>query len=823
MKTTIKTCTRCSAVYDPSKPHFCAKPRGAENFDHVPLPQIGMVIDKKYRLLNKLGEGGMGSVFRARRLFINDFVAVKFMRPEVVASEDLRQRFYHEAKVAARMKHPNVVAVYDFGETMEGLAYLVMEFLEGQSLGELLQKQGPRELEQVLDLGIQICEALNCMLEHNVIHRDLKPDNIMLVPDGQGGWAVKVVDFGVAKILEDDYQLTRVQARIGSPVYSSPEQYLGKHVDHRTDLYGLGVIFYECLTGQVPFEALTQNDLLAAIVHKIPPRLDEKIQGFASLMADLVQWLLAKDPNDRPRDATEVSRCLQTLRDGKKTLLLYEDERRAEDRKPAPADFPVNGVRREEASKPRSVNQTPKRKSANHKPSRPVPEAVYVAPVFRPRSIRRRLKRKLKRLARSALAASAFATVAVLGWWILSGRPTLQDRWPFSEIAALVHGASDEPALARPVRSAPAKQLTARTDTARVLANALPSALANGKQVSADTTGKKVLPEAPLTKPTLASNRIAPLRAEGNGSTANRNGTAVRARAPQIERNRNEAAKLPATMVFVKDTVYQRGDSFGDGAANERPVHWVRIYDFYICKHEVTNEEYMAFVAETKGNLPEWMDSDSKYHYQNGTDSFYKKLGAALYDPQHPVVGVTWDNARKYCEWLSQKGPWQYRLPTEAEWELAARGGNSKIKYSWGEGAPQVGKGGNVADESLKQVLPNLSMIWRAYNDSYIYTSPAGKFGANAFGLYDMTGNVWEWCGDWYEAAVYQKKEISNPKGPAGGTEKALRGGSWSDTPDKLRVSYRRGAPPMFRSNNLGFRVVAVMPQALVNKTPPRK
>jgi serine/threonine-protein kinase len=212
----------------------------------MPQPNVGMIIDKKYRLESKLGEGGMGSVFRARRLFIDDFVAIKFVRPEVLANPEFRERFYQEARVAARLKHPNVVTVYDFGETPDGMLYLVMEFLKGVSLGELLQKKGALPVGRVIEIGLQIGEALHCMHENNVIHRDLKPDNIMLIRDGKEMEIVKVVDFGVAKIIESNPRLTRYQARIGSPVYCSPEQYLGLAVDHRTDLYGLGIIFYEC-------------------------------------------------------------------------------------------------------------------------------------------------------------------------------------------------------------------------------------------------------------------------------------------------------------------------------------------------------------------------------------------------------------------------------------------------------------------------------------------------------------------------------------------------------------------------------------------------
>jgi formylglycine-generating enzyme required for sulfatase activity len=263
---------------------------------------------------------------------------------------------------------------------------------------------------------------------------------------------------------------------------------------------------------------------------------------------------------------------------------------------------------------------------------------------------------------------------------------------------------------------------------------------------------------------------------------------------------------------MVRGTEFKLGDLFGDGNPNEKPAHMVKVGDFLISAHEVTNREYLAFVKATGGNLPEWMIPDGKYHYQTGSDDFYKKLGPTLYNLDHPVVGISWQDAIMYCAWRSLQGAFKYRLPTEAEWELAARGGNNAFKYSWGNNAPLPSRGGNVGDEALKRVFPSWPIIWRAYNDNFAFTAPVEKFGANIMGIYDMTGNVAEWCVDWYDEKYYQRMEWDRPAGPMQGTEKVIRGGSWSDTPSKLRISYRRSAPPTFRSNNLGFRVAASVP-----------
>jgi formylglycine-generating enzyme required for sulfatase activity/serine/threonine protein kinase len=838
VKTTIKTCTQCNAVYDDASQHVCPDQQAPPIRARLLRPYSGMLLDKKYRLISKLGEGGMGSVYRAQRLFMNDLVAIKFMRPEVMADSDIRQRFYQEAKVAARMKHANVVTVYDCGETNDGLVYLVMELLEGESLGEMIHRHGPLELNQVLDIGIQICEALGCMLEHNVIHRDLKPDNIMLVPDGRDGFIAKVVDFGVAKVLEADAHLTRVQSRIGSPVYSSPEQYLGKPVDHRTDLYGLGVIFYECLTGHVPFEALTQDELLTAILHKMPQRLDKKITGFTSMMADLVHWLLAKDPNDRPRDAMEVAKCLETLRDSKKTLQIFQEGEGEE----APA---YNGRRpglvyARDAMTPESarVRSTPARQPAsggriaNAAGRGP---AAATDPVFRPRPIRKRIKKKLKRIARPVMLAATLGVAGVIAWgqlvdpgvytklaeavtpllpWSLPAAPANTNAG--TKVAAAEKVMSSAPAAMQkdPARSA------APTDSSAVAAPPSSPLAGNTSGRTLNSTGTESALSMRLdnTTPGLALQNSAWSRSLLEDNAAGALKSLVRPAASRAGSRIEQKAPALANMVLVQETMFERGDVSGEGGANERPAHWVRLGEFWIGKHEVTNRDYFAFVEATGGHPPEWRDPNSKYHFQFGSDNFYKKLGAALSDPQYPVVGVSWYDAEAYCEWKSQQTGMKFRLPTESEWELAARAADTRSTYSWGSSAPQIAKGGNVADESLKAVYADLRMIWRAYDDNFVYTAPVGRFGANVYGLYDMTGNVWEWCNDWYSETEYQRKDSDNPTGPVAGKEKAIRGGSWSDTPEKLRVTFRRGMPPAFRSNNLGFRVVAVEPSAMAKK-----
>jgi len=262
-------------------------------------------------------------------------------------------------------------------------------------------------------------------------------------------------------------------------------------------------------------------------------------------------------------------------------------------------------------------------------------------------------------------------------------------------------------------------------------------------------------------------------------------------------------------MVFIQGGTFRMGSDDSDAGSDEKPAHEVTLRDFEMGKTEVTVAQYMAFANETKSHYPEWLEVGSEYNINTGTNDLYKKFGAALQEPNHPIVGISWNDATAYCDWLSKKVPGRkYRLPTEAEWEYAAGNGAKHTKYSWGNGPPSGKKGGNVADETAKKQNPSWN-IFEGYTDGFVYTAPVGSFAPNDFGLFDMTGNVWEWCRDWYANYKDTGKPTFDPPGPVTGSNRVLRGGSWLGNAGRCRVSIRNYNTPGNRNNHVGFRLLS--------------
>ena len=266
------------------------------------------VVAGRYRILGFIGSGGMGAVYRAEHVHMRKTVALKVLHREFLGVDEVEARFEREAIAAGRIEHENVVAASDFGKLADGSFYLVLEFVDGTSLRALLEKNGPLPTLRTLNLVRQTVLALQAAHAAGVVHRDLKPDNVMLVAAPNGSDRVKVLDFGIARIAAPDprrdaTKLTQVGMVMGTVAYMSPEQATGQAVDERADLYSLGVMLYEMIAGKVPFDAELPSQVLARQLVEEPPPLPP---GTPPALERLVLDLMQKKPEDRPASAEAV-------------------------------------------------------------------------------------------------------------------------------------------------------------------------------------------------------------------------------------------------------------------------------------------------------------------------------------------------------------------------------------------------------------------------------------------------------------------------------------------------------------------------------------
>ncbi|HEX6185203.1 MAG TPA: serine/threonine-protein kinase [Pyrinomonadaceae bacterium] len=279
-------------------------------------PLVGLVLDEKYRLDERLGEGGMGTVYRATHLLIERPVAVKVLNPRLVADDTAKERFRREARAAGRLQHSNAVAVTDYGETRDGLVYLVMELLEGRPMREVLASEAPLDPARAVSLMLQIAAAVEAAHDAGIIHRDLKPGNIFLVQRPDSPYIVKVLDFGIAKLAAESGEfglhdtLTGTGVMIGTPRYMSPEQCDGAQLSPASDVYSLGVILYEMLTGQTPFTGMSPLALALQHSSEIPRPPRELVATIPPALEAIVLHTLAKGAEERPADAGEFRREL---------------------------------------------------------------------------------------------------------------------------------------------------------------------------------------------------------------------------------------------------------------------------------------------------------------------------------------------------------------------------------------------------------------------------------------------------------------------------------------------------------------------------------
>jgi serine/threonine-protein kinase len=623
----MKTCPTCQHTY-PDDFSLCPRD-GARLATQAEATEAQLVagLSRRFRIGRRLGAGGMGTVFLAEQIGVgNRPVALKVLNRKLLDDPELLLRFQNEAASTGRISHLNVVTIYESGQADDGTPYIAMQFLEGESLRQVLKRRGALPLPEVADILQQTARGLNAAHKLGIIHRDIKPDNIFLTHGDEGELIIKVVDFGIAKLREASTN-TMTGMVLGTPAYVSCEQasgMRGEELDARSDIYSLGVVVYEMLTGRVPFHSDTPFGYLRKHVEEDPPpfRAVAPALGLPPAVESAIMKALVKDRDQRYASTLDFARALAS-----------------------------------------AAQLTPRSEA-----SEPIPPLPIVLPIA-------------------------------------------------AEVNKPLHSAT---VFQPPKKTQPGSKRKLRVN-----------------------------PIAEVNKPPLSATGFQPPKQTQ----------------PDSKRESRVSPIDGLTYRWIPPGSFQMGCSPGDTECedDEKPPHPVTITKgFWLGQTEVTVGAYKRFALAVGKAMPP-----------------VPAFNPAWRNEQMPMVNVSWDDAQAYCVWA------RGRLPTEAEWEYAARAGGTEGRYG-----------------SLDEVA------WYSANSGR-RAHPVGEKRANAFGLFDVLGNVWEWVNDWYVENYYLNSPSQDPAGPTSGMGRVLRGGSWLNDPRRVRLPNRYGnVPTSVGDDNYGFRCV---------------
>jgi formylglycine-generating enzyme required for sulfatase activity/serine/threonine protein kinase len=745
----------------------------------------------KFLILQQLGKGGMGEVYLAEDTLLKRKVALKTMRAVLAEQPKARKRFLREACSAAAVEHHRIVHINEIGEIGE-VVYISMDLLPGQSLEDFLEHSPVPSLKFTLEVIRQVCEGLHAAhtAEPSLIHRDIKPPNTWLksTPGNKKLIDVKLLDFGLARAAEGDSISQQVGNVMGTPYYMSPEQWRGRDVDARSDLFSVGVMLFEMTTGQKPFVGRMEQIAHQATmephpeVRQLNPTLPEEV-------SQLIDDLLAKDKSARPASAMEVMRRIETIQrelPGDLTLLVGTS----------------------------ACDTEPKiRAHANSSPTLVVD--AHVVPS-------RRVLPWVGMLALGLLLGVGILLLSKndpksdpLGGTKTDEKLLAQMKDIEREYAALQEHVGKQPLRTEEDLKREREREAKIDDLQKQLANAAKKE--EGPKQLAKNDPKpspKVVPKKPELLDCTGENG-----ADTKTVQQAQKDWAAYLGAP-VETSVDLGDEMKMEFVLIPPGTYWRGGVADDEGAplNEKPAKKIMISEaFYTAKYEVTRGQFARFVAAA-GDPTESGDGFDPVAKKFIIDKKYSWKETGWTDKEidrHPVVNVSWTDCVEFKDWVEEKlaaklpeGFKKVRLPREAEWEYAARAGTRTI-YANGNDPELLAQIGNVADGTAKKKFPNWTTI--TAKDGHTFTAPVGKFAANDFGLYDTTGNVLEWCEDWYETEYYDEDQaVINPNGPRFGVYRVLRGGSFKSDRTVCRVSRREYAQPSARGCICGFRVVLV-------------
>ncbi len=799
----------------------------ADNVNHCPTDGDTLrftitgdtMLDGRYQLERRLGAGGMGCVYKGRHVFLKTSHAIKVILPDLVGNDpSLVTRFRQEAMAAAAIRHQNIISVTDFGVVNNTTPFLVMEFVEGRSLHDLLVAEGRLRPQRAIEIMLGVTAGVGAAHQQGIVHRDLKPLNIMLRNGYSATEGVKVLDFGLAKIksgeLLGSFVAAQTQGLMGSPFYMAPEQWSDEEPDARSDIYALGIILYQMIAGEVPFKGNSIPSIMNKHLTSPPPSFSAQGIAVTPEVEHVVLRALEKDPNRRPQSISEFSlellQALARVSSGptvgtetssdiaQKTISFIDPgtvpplSSKTVDKLPAPHVSTGNPLT-ESAQKtdaPRGMETVALPDAQRHDTSHPAN-----APQGR------------------TTAYESPASTAFLPEGQSSGPPS----------ATTPPMRTDARFDAAPVDAAPAAQhdakktqpISAHFQTANQFSQPL-SPQHTGQQSAAQSMSAQSPTNFASSQPgqfAQASSVVAPTRSRlpvavwaaagalallcvvaglylllgglggdeaatnssanlSTNASANTNAGTTAA----IERVKPDLVSLPGgTFMIGRNDVPPRSASvsvaYQAWAYNQWPAHSVQIAPFAIDRTEVTNAEYAEFVEKT--GYPAPPDWDGKR--------------PAAGQERFPVRNVTLEDAERFAKWRSQRDGVEYRLPTEDEWEYAARGGEAARFFPWGR--DWMDGRANIDSDSLKSV---------------------GSFpdGATPQGAQDMIGNVWEWTRT--EAAMYKGNNLLM-LAPGDAGKIVVRGGSFqskSTGDEPISATARRWVVRDKKDPVIGFRLI---------------
>ena len=774
-----------------------------------------------YQIISRLGAGGMATVFQAYQPKMERYVALKVLRREFSRNPEFVGRFSQEARVIAQLEHPHILPIYDYGEA-DGYTYMAMRLVKGGSLSDRLKKHGKMDLPAILRIITQVGGALDYAHKRNVIHRDFKPGNVLIDEFGN----CLLTDFGIAKLIEATSHLTATGGILGTPFYISPEQGAGEQIDHRSDIYALGVVLYHMVVGEVPYKADTPMAVVFKHIHDPLPLPSRKVPGLPEPIERVILKALAKNPEDRYASAGGLVDALQAAMEP-----VSFDRPEPQVAIPGPVPDPIaEGPPHE----PQRLSSPP---NDRPKPGPSESEKPDAQKLLRAKNVKRMTP---ARWGYTVIALLVIAGVATAVW------VTTQSKAP-TKTSLVVHtdpGGADVYVDDAHVGTSPVtlEKLNPGAHRVRILKNGYqafekelelhagdPQVLRaellnepNGRllvrsdpeevEVPIDDQAREATPitlddmprdnrKPSFQKQGYEKKSLTVTRKEGDEQTID-----VQLQ-PVVDSGtpKTLANSLGMAFVHIQPGTFFMGSPSGEPGrqARERRHEVTLTKGFYIQTTEVTVGQWRAFVRAT--NYRSEAETGGGAWFHRGK-KWLQKAGRTWDNPgfsqteNNPVTCVSWNDVQKFIQWLRQKERHAYRLPTESEWEYACRAG-SQTAFS---------NGAMVEHQCGPD--PHLNVMGWYCGNSNRKSSPVAQKKPNPYGLFDMHGNVWEWCQDWY--AEYPSGPVADPRGPSRGGAKVRRGGSWGSDAWACRSACRGKFRPDRATRGIGFRLAMDPPPA---------